>query len=468
MHESTPAAGPVIADALSAFAAGLRHEDIPLAIREQAKHHILDVVGICHAASTSDFAAKTLAALRRFGNGDSDIIGMRDRLSQRDAMLMNGVLAHGIDYDDTYLPGGLHPTAGCFPCALGVGAERRVSGRDLLTAYIIGVETACRIARVAGPQFLQIGFHPTGLIAAFGCALTAGRLLGANEPQLTSAQGLVLSAAPCSSREYSMDTAWNKRIHPGAGAVAGVNSAVLAQEDFVGTRGVYEGKYGLFAIHLGEAAKQCDPARITAGLGEHWEFSEVAIKPFPAGQLGIASIDAAIALGRREVLRASDVKSVTALIPKQAIPIMCEPLEKRRRPATSYAAQFSLPYNIACGLLRGRFTLDELEEPTLSDPEILDLASKFSYQIDPRTEYPKYYSGEVVVKLHNGIELRHREHVNRGAADHPVTAPEIQAKFMDNAQRVMPKARAEALADDILHLERVTDAGVFARSLAAQ
>jgi 2-methylcitrate dehydratase PrpD len=161
------------------------------------------------------------------------------------------------------------------------------------------------------------------------------------------------------------------------------------------------------------------------------------------------------------------VKSIRALIPQQVIPIMCEPLEKRRRPPSSYAAQFSLPYGIACGLSRGRFTLDEIEEPVLSDPEILDLASKFSYAVDPDTEYPKYYSGEVIVTLDDGRELRHRERINRGARDHPVSASEIREKFMDNAQRVMPRARAEALAATVLDLERVADTGEFAPALAA-
>ncbi len=96
MHDAPPSAGPVIADTLSEFAVRLRYEDIPQVIREQAKHHLLDIVGICHAATENEFAGKTLAALRRFGGGDSDIIGMRERLSLRDSMLMNGALAHAI------------------------------------------------------------------------------------------------------------------------------------------------------------------------------------------------------------------------------------------------------------------------------------------------------------------------------------------------------------------------------------
>ena len=168
MHNTPAPTGPVIADALSEFTLRMRYDDIPSAIREQAKHHLLDVIGICFAATRDEYAPKTLSALRKFGGGDSEIIGMHERLPLRDAMLINGALAHGIDYDDTYLPGGLHPTAGCFTCALGVGAERHVTGRELLTAYILGVEAACRIARVGGTQFLQVGFHPTGIVNAFG------------------------------------------------------------------------------------------------------------------------------------------------------------------------------------------------------------------------------------------------------------------------------------------------------------
>jgi 2-methylcitrate dehydratase PrpD len=264
-----------------------------------------------------------------------------------------------------------------------------------------------------------------------------------------------------------MDTAWNKRAHPGAAAIAGVTSATLATEGFIGTRRPYEGRYGLYAIHLGSDAEPFDPMQITSGLATQWEFSEVAIKPFPLGQMGIACLDAAIAIGRALPIHPAGVRSVRALIPKQVIPIMCEPLEQRRRPPTPYAAQFSLPYSIACGLLRGRFTLDEIEEPTLSDPEILDLSSKFSYGIDPDTEYPKYYSGEVVVTLNDGRELRHRERINRGARDHPVTASEIREKFMNNVQRVMPKARAEAIAGTILELECVADVKDLAQALAA-
>src|SRR5690606_9590712 len=125
-------------------------------------------------------------------------------------VLMNGVLVHGLDYDDTHLEGVVHPTSSCFPCAMGLARFLKRSGRDFLTAYIAALEISGRLGKVAKGELNQIGFHPTGLIAAFGCAVAASRLLGLDAEQTTMAQGIVLSMA-AGSREYSSDGSWSKR-----------------------------------------------------------------------------------------------------------------------------------------------------------------------------------------------------------------------------------------------------------------
>jgi 2-methylcitrate dehydratase PrpD len=240
----------------------------------------------------------------------------------------------------------------------------------------------------------------------------------------------------------------------------------MAQQGFVGPPAVYEGKYGFFRMHLPQRAGELDLGIITQGLGRVWELHNVAIKPYPIGQMGVAHLGCAIALKRAHGIRPDQVRSIRALVPKEAIPIMCEPLEFRRRPATGYAAQFSIPYAIACGLVCGRFSLAELEEPTLSDPEVLGLAAKVQHEVDPKSEYPKYYSGEVIVTTTDGRELRHREHVTHGAADNPVSAEQICTKFMENAERVMSRTRAEKLRDLILQIEELADARALARALS--
>lgn len=466
MQPAQPSSQPLIADTLSRFAAELDLDAVDGKTREQARLRILDAAGIALAASGYEFAHRALTALSSFEGGDSDVIGLPAKLALRDAVLMNGILVHGIDYDDTYLPGGVHVTASSFPCALALAARGGRTGRELLTAYLIGTEATIRISAVARGELHLVGFHPTGLVGAFGCSLIAGRLLGLNAQQLTMAQGITLSTAPTSSREYNQSAAWSKRIHPGWAGVAGITSAAMAQQGFVGPRAVYEGKYGFFRMHLPQRAGQLDLGVIVKDLGRVWELHNVAIKPYPVGQLGVGCLDCAIALKREHQIRPAEVRSIRAIVPKEAIPIMCEPVEFRRRPATGYAAQFSMPYVIACGLTRGCFSLSELEEPTLSDPEILDLAAKVEHEADPKSEYPKYYPGELIVTMTDGREFRHREHVNRGAADNPVTAEQICAKFMENAERVMLKMRAEQLRDLILKIEQLPDARALARALS--
>src|SRR5687767_11012946 len=126
----------LISEQLAAFAHRLAFEEIPQEVVRMAKRLILDAVGIGLASTRFEFADKTIKALATFGAGDSRIIGSPITLALRDAVLANGVLVHGLDFDDTHTVGLVHATASCFPTALGVAAQVNASGRELLTAYI--------------------------------------------------------------------------------------------------------------------------------------------------------------------------------------------------------------------------------------------------------------------------------------------------------------------------------------------
>jgi len=457
------AQGETIAATLAAFAGNLDLEAVPAAVVERAKHLILDAVGIAHASAGYEFARRSLAAAAELsaGAGDMPVIAMPARLQLRDAMLLNGILVHGLDYDDTHVQGVLHTTASCFPCALGVAAHAGADGRTLLAAYVAGVEAAARLGAVAKGGFHQIGFHPTGLVGAFAATLVAGRLLGLDAQQLAMAQGIALSAAS-GSLEFLNDGAWTKRMHPGWAGVAGYTAATLARHGFVGPRETYEGRFGLYASHLGPYAKDMDLALATAGLGETWELAKVAVKPMPACHFTHACADAAAILRARHGLKPADIRSVRALVPKEVIKTVCEPVATKKRPQNSYDAQFSIPYIVATALARGSFSLAHLEDAALADAEVLALAQRVEYEADPASPFPKYFSGEVVVITHDGRELRQREEINRGAADRPISNDEIVKKFMDNAGLAVPAARAEQIRELVLAM----DQGVSARELA--
>ncbi len=457
-----PSAAPAtISSALAQFTAALAWEAIPGTVRERARHLMLDAIGCGLAARRFDFAEVSLAAVTDLGgSGPRGVLGVARRFPLRDAVLANGILMHGLDFDDTHSESIVHLSVGVLPAAMGVAAELDRSGRDLLVAYVAGLEAGARLGAVARGAFHQVGFHPTGVIGAFASALAAGKLHALDAAQLVNAQGVALSTA-AGSLEFLEDGSWTKRFHAGWAGVGGITAAAMARRGFVAPAAAYEGRFGLYKTHLGALGADCDYARATTGLASIWETMNVAVKPFPACHFVHAFADAAIAL-RREGLEAdaASIASITALVPAEVVQTVCEPVASKKRPANDYDARFSVPYAIAASLRHGRFGLEELHADALRDPATLALADKVGYQVDPDSGFPSHYSGEVVVRMTDGRELRHREQVNRGSADRPMANAEVVEKFMQNAAGCVTPARAERIRDAVLGLD-----GASARSL---
>ena len=450
--EIAAAAQATISQTLAGFAANLRFEEIPAAVIERAKLHILDCIGIGFASGGFEFGQRTINAMVALGeSGPYPVLGTALGLPLRDAVLANGTLIHGLDFDDTHSGGVIHASASTVPIMLAVGQREDADGRDALTAYLAGIETSSRIAHAAQNGFHQRGFHPTGLVGIFGATLATGRLSGMSAAQLVQAQGIALSMAS-GSLEFLEDGAWTKRMHPGWAAASAVTACALARAGFVGPTRTYEGRYGLFNAHI-DAQHPIDLGLCSAGLGETWEMLNVAIKPYPACHFNHAFADAALELRRNHSFAIEDIVSITARIGAGQTHVVCEPEANKRRPQNSYDAQFSVHYTIATALLRGRFTLAELEEEALNDPRTLALTQKVGYEVDPDSAFPRYYSGEVVLRLKDGRELRQREAQNRGSDARPLSAGEIVAKFVGNAERRMSAARAQRVVDAVLCLD---------------
>jgi 2-methylcitrate dehydratase PrpD len=243
--------------------------------------------------------------------------------------------------------------------------------------------------------------------------------------------------------------------------VGGIVAAALARRAFKAPRAAYEGRFGLYASYLGPRAAECDLSRATTRLGEVWETMNVALKPFPACHFAHAFADAAIGL-HHQIPDLQQIERITALVPAEIVQTVCEPAAAKRRPVSDYDAKFSLPYIIAASLVRGHFTLMELEETALKDERILSLAAKVDYVIDPNSTFPRHYGGEVVVRLRDGRELRRREAVNRGSADRPLSNTDIVEKFMSNATFDGSPEKALQVRKAILGM----DEGEPARALA--
>lgn len=458
-----PSSGETIAGHIGRWAADVSMEDVPAAVVDRGLLHILDSVGLAYAASNYDFAKRALAAVSEFGAGDTPVIGHSLRLSPRDAALLNGILVHGLDYDDTHLAGVIHASASALPTALSVASHRHLPGKDLLLGYLIALEVSARVGAAANSGLHAHGFHPTGVVGAFGSAVAAARLGGLNAQGITTAQGFVGSLAS-GVMEFLETGASTKRVHPGWAAANGITAAAFAKHGFESPPAIYEGRFGLYALHT-PLGHDIDFSKATAGLGDDWEIFRVGIKPYPACHFTHAFADAAQILLEAHRFAPSEIESITCLVPEEIVPVVLEPAQNKLRPRSDYDAKFSLPFIVSAILNRGQFTLAELENESLRDPQILALAAKVRYEPDPNKTFPKYFHGEVIVRLKDGREFRHRENDNRGSEQRPLSAQDIEAKFYDNMALVSNSAHANRVRDAVMGLVSEADSATFAEAL---
>ena len=455
-----------LSEALAGFVEGFDLDRVPAAVIAQAKLNMLDALGIGFASVGFPFAQRLAAALREIGGeGEFPVIGMDLRLSQRDSAHLNGTLIHGLDYDDTHSDAVVHTSCSAVPTMLATGLATEATGAKALGAFLIASEAASRIGAAARGGFHTKGFYPTGVVGSFGATLGAAYLYDLSGEQLLDAQGIVLSQA-AASLQFLDDGAWTKRNHPAWASVCGQTAAMMAKHGYFGPRAPYEGRYGLFNLYMSDPGA-AEPDRITDRLGEDWAMTGIAFKPYPACHFNHAFADSVLALKAGYGLAPADVKSMTAHIHEEQARVVCEPAANKKRPQNAYDAQFSVPYIMAASLARGRFTLDELEDQALGDPTILGLCAKSGYEIDPDSAYPTHYSGEVVIETTDGRTLRHREAINRGAAENPLSTADVEAKYFANATRTASRAQAERVQAAVMSLETAETLTPLAEALVA-
>ncbi len=467
-----------LASSLARFAHRLQPAAIPPWIVERASHLVLDAIGCGLAARGEPFATRSVDAIAALAAADAPpdargwggstavaaaaaggglpVVGFARRLPLRDAMLANGVLCHGLDFDDTHIGGVLHLSVAIAPAVLALASHRGASGRDALAAYVVGIEAGARIAAAASGRFHAKGFHPTGVVGAFAAALACGKLLGLDAAGMLRAQGMVLSFAS-GSLQFLDDGAWTKRFHPGWAAQAGFQAAHFAAHGIPAPIAPLAGRFGLYASYLGDdspppAATQETASGIDAAGNVHdWELPNVAVKPFPLCHLSHASADAAIWL-RDQGLPLDAIEHIDVLVPAQTMPVIGVPQPAKRRPRSDYEAKFSVHYAVASGLLRGRVGLAELEPAAYGDPTVLALMDRIECIADPDADFPRYYGGEVRVLLGDGSRRVRREAINRGHAERPLDGHAIRRKFDENARLHFAREHADAIADAILGL----------------
>lgn len=429
---------------------GLHYADMPADVLRWAKVAIADTVGCAIAGAAEDTAniALNIAAGGAPG-GPCTVLGTDERLRPLDAAFANAVAGHALDFDDTSKSMAGHPTVIILPAVLALAESIGAAGKDVVEAYVVGLETATRIARGVNFFHYEKGWHPTATLGIFGAAAGCGRLLRLDENRLAVALATCVSLACGVKSNFGTQI---KPLHAGVAARSGLLAAQLANEGYTAADNAFEHPQGFLEVFNG--AGNYDASRMLGTWGAPYDLLDpgISIKKYPCVYSVHAAVDAAVLLHDELGAKFGEISSVTVRMHRRRL------LPHVRRMAqSSLDAKFSLPYAIARALLDGRVSLEHFENDAWCEPRVRDLMGKV--RTEEHDDDANDYGADVVVEF--GADKRASRTIpiplGHGPAS-PLPAAMLRTKFVDCAARVLPRARCESvfeLLQDLEGLDRI-------------
>ncbi|CAB4561426.1 MAG: MmgE/PrpD family protein [Actinobacteria bacterium] len=444
-----------IAQQLGKVAFQITQDGLSPELRREASRRILDVIGNSIAATNQPATQVVNNIVKSWaGPADSFAIGA-SKLPAAAAALLNGTLAHAMDFDDTHLPSVLHPSASVVPAALAVGSKLGSKPTEVLDAITFGIEVTCRLGmagfdrKLGNSVFFERGFHATSICGTLGSAVAAAMLMKLNADEITSAIGISASMG-AGLLEANRTGGTVKRMHCGWAAHGGVVAAELAQAGLTGPPTVIEGRFGFMQAYCGD---QVNLDEITDGLGSTWVLPDLFFKPYPCNHFTHTGIDAARTLKAKGVTP-DQIVSIDLGVPSPVLRTIAEPRESKIKPESGYHAAFSGPFTVAAAFYRenglGLFH-EDFEDESAHDPEILALAAKVNVNASEECDaiFPFQFPAVLTAHLKDGTSMTEKVLVNRGGPKNPLTDAELALKFESNVRDSLNPDQAREVAHTI-------------------
>ncbi|MFI4998421.1 MAG: MmgE/PrpD family protein [Reyranellales bacterium] len=361
---------PGITQDLARFVVETRWEDMPDPVRHEAKRALLNFFAVTLAGCRTGLVEMALRSLAEFSGGkQATVIGRAERIDALSAAFLNAAGANVFDYCDTHLPTVVHPTSPLAPALLALAELRRVTGPQLLLAFILGFEIECRVGGAVSPGHYPKGWHITSTCGVFAAAAGAAKLLGLTDKQVVWALGTAStqSAGLCECLGWPA-----KSVSVGNAARNGLWSALLAEKGFEGSPEPIAGAQGFLAA-MGEPPNW---AALTDGLGKSWEVTNNSLKPYPCGFVIHPLLDCAL-----DWRRAHPTEPV-ARVAVRGNPLL---LQRTDRPevATGRESQVSLQHAVAAALVMGKAGLDQFTDACVADPAVIEMRRRIEVASDP-------------------------------------------------------------------------------------
>lgn len=433
---------PGVTKNLARFVVAARWDDIPDTVRHAAKRALLNVFAVALAGCRAGPVEIALQSLAEFSERrQATIIGRSERMDSLSAAFLNAASANAFDFDDTHIPTVIHPTAPVAPALFALAERRPVSGAELLLAFILGVELACRIGRAISPGHYTKGWHITATCGVFGAAAGAGTLLGLDERRMIWALGnaATQSCGLCECLGWPA-----KSIGVGNAARNGLWSALLAEKGFEGPPEPIAGVQGF----LNAMAEPPDWAALTDGLGETWELAQNAIKPYPCGFVIHPFLDVVLDWRRqhpddaieRVVLRGNPLLS-----------------DRTDRPdiSTGAESQVSVQHAVAAALVLGQAGLAQFTDACARDPAVVGMRRRIAVVRDPAVAT---IAAQVELCTADGRTHRLSTPAARGSPANPMSDRDVEEKLRTVVGSWQPGYDVAPLIAAIWALDRSDDA----------
>jgi 2-methylcitrate dehydratase PrpD len=447
---------------LAEFVAGLRYEDLPQSVVEQACRIVLDTVGCALSAWTEDPEKSRIALelARLYGSGGSaSVVGAAGVKSQPAfAALANGILANAADNDDTHKRALLHTGSVVVPPALAMAETRGLTGRELILALVAGYEVAVRVGMAVMPTHYRY-WHSTATNGTFGAAACAAKALGLDADGVQRALGLAgTQAAGLNTFFESGDM--TKSIHPGKAAFNGILSAQLAQLGATSPPAILEHAKG----YLNAFSTEPKPHKLVEGLGTSWEILQNGFKYFPSILASHSPIQATLAIVQKHVVDPAQIARITNETYNTV-----KTHFSNKDVSTVMAARVSVPYCIAIAAIDRRLTQAQFAPTRINDPLVRAVLARTEVIADAELNklYPDKFPARVSIHLKDGASFQETVLFPKGDPQDPLSAAEIEAKFRDNAAALLGAVRAGELLQAINALPDAPNVGRLAALLHA-
>ena len=384
-------------------------DDLPREVRARMRGCLVDLVGALAVGSRSaQFDAGLRLAERLYGKGDVAVVGTDSRLTFMGAATAMGHSSNAYDIDDGHNMTRAHPGTSFVGGILAAAYEKNITKNEFLAAMLVAYETTVRIGAAIMDYYKYA--HSSGTFGAVGVAAGVGRIYGFTKEELNNVLSVAEFNAPLVPGIRSVEyPSMNKDGVP-FGVMVGALAVMDAMCGFTGNKNLLESDE--YRHYLDD-------------LGEKYQVMDLYFKPYPCCRWAHPAIDACTGLMRKHGITAGDVEHATIKTFKRAT------LLSKIEPKTADEAQYNIAYPVAASLVYGDFGIEHVMDDSLSDPKILDMMKRLSFEVDEKLDakFPAKRICRAEIRTVDGSVFISDECEPRGEAHENISVEWLSDKF---------------------------------------